>query len=105
MRIFEAFGYLEFVQQSAAVERFNRKRGKPPYAERKLLQWRERILRLFQDQNGTSGQGQLTGEKKPDGASPGNDHITGRRVVMERHSIILEQRSICVKMSHGQKSA
>ena len=103
MRIFEAFGYLEFLQQSAAVERFDRERRESPYPERKLLQCRVRILCLFQYQNRTSGQRQFTSQKKPHGTGPGNDYIVGE--CMERDSIILEQCSKYVKMRYGQKSA
>ena len=55
MGILEAFRYLELLQQSTAMERFNGGRRQPPDAERKLFQWRVRALGLFQYQDGALG--------------------------------------------------
>jgi hypothetical protein len=49
--ILEAFRDFELLQQSTAIERFDRKRRESPYPERELLQWRVRALGLFQYQD------------------------------------------------------
>ena len=82
MGILEAFWYLEFFQQSTAVKRFNRKRRKPPYPERKLLQWRVGICCFLQYQDGTFRHGQLTGKKKSDRAGPGEDDVVSRLMLI-----------------------
>ena len=61
--VFKALMDLKFFEQPTAVKRFNRGRRESPYPERELLQWRVRILRLFEDQGGAFGQGQLTGKE------------------------------------------
>jgi AcrR family transcriptional regulator len=51
-----------------------------------------RILRLFQYQDGTSGQGQFTGKKESDRASPGNDDIVRRLIWVVIHECLVPDR-------------
>src|ERR1700733_9913162 len=73
--ILEAFMYLKIFERPATIKRFNGRRRESPYPERNLLQWRPRILRLFQNQDRTFRQGQFTSEKKSNRACAGDDHV------------------------------
>jgi hypothetical protein len=54
---------LEGDQQVAALEALGGRHGKAAQPERKLLQWRMRVLRLLENEHRTTGQPQLTGEE------------------------------------------
>jgi hypothetical protein len=92
VRVLDAFVHLKLIQQTTTVERFDRGRRKSPYPERELLQWRVRILRLLQDEDGALGQGQLTGEEQPYRPRSGNDYVMHRF----DHTIVLDGDDIAV---------
>src|ERR1700722_863345 len=99
MGIFEALVHLELLQQSTAVERFDGRRGKSAQAEGKLLQRRMRGSGLFQYQDRTSGQGQLTCEKQPHRAGPGNDDVVGHLICAVIHEGSI--RSVGMRSAFG----
>lgn len=99
--IFKALMYLQLIEQATAVKRFNRWRRKSPHAERKLLQWRVRILRLLQYQDRAFGQGQFTGEEEAYRPGAGNDDIVDGLMLRGLCGLRVVKRCVQVVLSCG----
>ena len=74
-RVSRERGVAQVVEQVAAVEPVDARRGEPAQPERQRLERRMRIGRAFEHEHRAPRQPQLAGEEQPDRAGAGNDDV------------------------------